>query len=242
MSTRKLLVGIVLATSAWLSVAVAEPLPDFVYKPFRFSDDSTSKITALIQSASETSYDDPKASRKKTIEALALARDGQAISSFDHSFALYLFLKNCFVGPGSDEMQPDARTDFMKVARVLRTKLAPTVGQWVFTPEGQFKIEAYITASNGLAWFMYEDAQKTPSNTQLLKDALAVIEDATPLVSDPQHFYARDTEVRLLIALGRHEDAFKVVKETLDEAPGFADFSDFRANKRYLEWVKRQPG
>lgn len=232
-----LLLGALLATRP----ALAEPLPEFVYKPFRFAEDSAPKISALIQQASETSYDKPKASRKMTVDALAMARDGQPISTEDHSFALYLFLKNCFVGPGSDEMQPDARADYMKVARVLRTKLAPTVGSWVYTPWGKFEIEAYITASNGLAWFMYEDAQKKPGNTGLLKEALTVIQDASHLIDDPQHFYARDTEVRLLIALGRHEEAFKIVKQTLDETPDFDEFSDFASNKRYLDWAKRQP-
>jgi tetratricopeptide (TPR) repeat protein len=170
---------------------------------------------------------------------LQKAHDGAALSEYAYSYALYLLLKNGFDGPDSSTFGPGTRDDYLRVARhlIAHLKRGGNVGKWVFTDQGQFHIEAYITAGNGLAWYLYESAA---GDIGKLEEALAIAQRASAHASSEQHYYVRDTEVRILLALGRHDEAYGIVRDVLEEVPDFGDFADLQQDPAYRQWRDAQ--
>jgi hypothetical protein len=223
-------------------VESAEPtrrLPEAVFASHDYAEESDSKIRELIQQSASLSYSEPAKSRPIDIEALELAARGKPIAVYDHTYALYLLLKNCYDGPGSSSFGPGTRDDYLRVARHLIDVLDESgqVGQWVFTPEGQFYLDAYVTAAGGLAWYRYEDAK---GNEALLAEALILAKQATDHVQNESQYWAYDTEVRILLGLKRENEAWPIVGKVLDEVPDFAEFSDLREDARYRAWLARK--
>lgn len=231
---------IALALLLALGSAAATPLPDFVLREdYPFAEDCDPQIQALLGRAADLNYARPAEARPLVVEAFALADRGLRFAEYDYAYALYLLLKNGFDGPGSSTFGPGTREDYLRVARRLLDHLdrSGRVGQWVFTPEGQFYIEAHVTAGNGLAWYLYEDAGGDPAK---LEEALAIVQRSTAHIQSEQHYFARDTEVRILLALGRRDAAYGIVRDVLAEAPDFADFADLREDPDYRRWLADQ--
>lgn len=104
-----------------------------------------------------------------------------------------------------------------------------------FTDRGNFYEEVIRYATNSIAWYAYINAD----NTRELEDALETISLGCKYADNPDYFYAFDTKVRLLLKLDRKEEAFRIVLNCLQEAPGFSDFDDIKNTKEYVGW-KRQ--
>jgi hypothetical protein len=238
-------VSVFLAVSLMLSTTVlaspARDLPDTVFSKLHYADETDATIRERIQESALTTYEDPAKARPITVEALELAAQGKPIAVYDHAYALVLLLKNCYDGPGSSTFGPGTRQDYVRVARRLIEVLDESgkVGQWVFTPEGQFYLDAYITAAGGLAWYQYEDAKGDEAS---LEEALTLARKATDLVENPSQYGAYDTEVRILLALKRDVEAWPIVRKVLEEQPDFADFHDLRSDSRYRAWLATANG
>lgn len=84
---------------------------------------------------------------------------------------------------------------------------------------------------------MYEDAK---GDAALLEEALILARRATGRVQHPSQYWTHDTEVRILLALKREDDAWKIVHQVLDELPDFADFKDLKVDARYIAWLAAQ--
>jgi hypothetical protein len=232
-----LALNLMLATTVVASSDSA--LPESVFATLHYADETDVNIRELIQQGASTSYAEPAKSRPITVEALELAAQGKPIAVYDHAYALHLLLKNCYDGPGSSTFGPGTRKDYMRVARRLIDVLDESgrVGQWVFTPEGHFYLDAYITAAGGLAWYQYEDAKDDEAS---LEEALALARKATDLVDDQSQYWAYDAEVRILVALRREDEAWPIVRRVLAEQADLADFNDLRVDPRYEAWLSRQ--
>jgi hypothetical protein len=46
--------------------------------------------------------------------------------------------------------------------------------------------------------------------------------------------------LRVLLKLGREEDAWRIMQRVLHEDPKFAPVQDLKKDKRYKAWLKRQ--
>jgi hypothetical protein len=233
-----------LLSLTWMQATsvVAAPthsLPETVFAKIQYAEETDAELRKLIQQSAAMSYDEPEKSRPITVEALDLVAHGKPIAVYDHAYALYLLLKNCYDGPGSSTFGPGTREDYVRVARRLIEVLDASgrVGQWVFTDEGQFYLDAYVTAAGGLAWYLYEDAK---GDEAPLEEALTLARKATDRVNNPSQYWAHDTEVRILLALKRDDDAWKIVNQVLKELPDFADFHDLKDDARYRAWLAEQ--
>lgn len=228
----------------WMQVATvfaAPPhsLPEAVFATMQYAEETDPELRERIKQSAELTYAEPAKARPLAVAALELAARGKPIAVYDHAYALYLLLKNCYDGPGSSTFGPGTREDYFRVARRLLAVLDESgrVGQWVFTDEGQFYLDAYVTAAGGLAWYLYEDAK---GDEALLEEALVLARNATDRIQNHSQYWAHDTEVRILLALKRDEDAWKVVHQVLEEHPDFADFQDLREDARYIAWLAGQ--
>ncbi len=210
-------------------------LPEFVFTPPPFADQSDPKIAQLISRSAQLTYEYPAKARPLVVEALEMASKGREIEEYDYLYSLYLLEKNCFSGPDSAEFGPGTPEDYDRVAWLLLGLLEGKAGQWVFTPQGRFYLEAYFAVGNGLAWRLYEQAGEDP---QKLAKALAVVQPVAALVDRPQYNYVLDTEVRILLKMGRSEEAYRIVHQVLARHPQFENFADIRKSAAYQTWLE----
>ncbi|SEW34561.1 WGR domain-containing protein [Chitinophaga sp. YR573] len=107
---------------------------------------------------------------------------------------------------------------------------------WHFTDMGAFHEEVTRVVANAVAWQMYEIYDKKKD----LEKALEIIAKAVGFVSTEYHYFIYDTQVRILLKMGQKEEAYKIVKRTLALASDFEDFSDFKNDADYKEWLVNQ--
>ncbi|ELW2865569.1 hypothetical protein QMI71_003933 [Salmonella enterica] len=101
-----------------------------------------------------------------------------------------------------------------------------------YTDIGQFYKEVIRYATNTIAWYSYKHSDSIDE----LEQALETISHGCSYIDSPDYFYAFDTKVRILLKLGRKEDAFKIVFSCLQQCPDFSDFSDIKKKKEYQDW------
>ncbi|XKM13756.1 hypothetical protein RCS94_00875 [Orbaceae bacterium ac157xtp] len=104
-----------------------------------------------------------------------------------------------------------------------------------FTDMGQFYEEVIRFSTNTIAWFTYLNSE---DNAELEK-ALEAITLGCEYADDPTYYYAFDTKVRILLKLGRKEEAFQIVYKCLKKEPGFSDFSDIKVDPEYKAWKQK---
>jgi tetratricopeptide (TPR) repeat protein len=107
---------------------------------------------------------------------------------------------------------------------------------WHYTDLGKFHEEVSRIAANHIAWQMhliYDDKAN-------LEKALETVQKGVQHIEDETQWFIYDTEVRILMKLGRTEAAYRIVQRILSQNPSFGDFQDFKKNKDYQSWLKKQ--
>ncbi len=232
-------VVILLVCGAFGSLAVrGQDLPSFVFKVQRLAETSDPAVHELIEKAAGLVHPRPREGRALIVEAFRKVDQGAAIDDYDFLYGCYGLLKSSHE-TNTSTFGPGTRADYIKVAQKVLAFLdrEGQVGQWVFTPQGQLRIEVYVVASNGLAWLLLEDAGKDPKR---LAAAYEVIERGVAHVRGPEDYYALDTQVRILLAMGRKDEAYEIVAAVLAEDESFRDFQDLAASADYRAWIAKK--
>ncbi|HEX6427037.1 MAG TPA: hypothetical protein VF008_05095, partial [Niastella sp.] len=107
---------------------------------------------------------------------------------------------------------------------------------WHFTDLGKFHEEITRVTTNSIAWEMHVISDKKED----LERALEIIGKGVACIENEYHYFIYDTQVRILLKLGRKEEAYQIVKRTLDLEPDFEDFQDLKKNANYKTWLKKQ--
>ncbi len=153
------------------------------------------------------------------------------------------------VNPATNNFANSTYEEYMDTAKQVLAYLDEQgLSAGVFMPDiaeiNEFKGEVYREAANGLAWLVYENEDST---TAELETALAWAEKAEKNIRDEADYYILDTRVRILLRLGRPEDAYRIVYRVLQEDPEFTDFQDFiestedgdnSLHREYVKWLK----
>lgn len=103
-----------------------------------------------------------------------------------------------------------------------------------YTDTGRFYEEVIRYATNTIAWDLYKHSDSIDE----LERALKTISHGCNYIDSPDYFYAFDTKVRILLKLGRKEEAYRIVFTCLQQRPDFSDFSDIKEQKEYQDWKK----
>ena len=104
------------------------------------------------------------------------------------------------------------------------------------TSMGEFYKDAVRVMGNAVAWALYEgyeDAEK-------MEEALAIVNKAVAFVEKKSEYYIYDTQVRILLRLGRQEEAWQLVKRITALDKSSVDFKDIEESKEYKQWLKKQ--
>ncbi|SEW34567.1 Leucine rich repeat-containing protein [Chitinophaga sp. YR573] len=107
---------------------------------------------------------------------------------------------------------------------------------WHYTDLGKFHEEVTRITANSVAWKMQMLSEKRED----LDTAMDMVLKAVAFIEGEIHYYIYDTQVRILLKLGRTEEAYQIVKTTLALLPDFGDFQDFKKDADYKIWLDKQ--
>jgi len=106
--------------------------------------------------------------------------------------------------------------------------------QGVFTASGRQFFEARQKALDALA----RRILATESSTHKLSDALVLAERAVACDHHYGNDYARATQAEILLALGRRDEAFQIVREVAARNPDLRGIAAIRQRKAYAKWLE----
>lgn len=222
--TRKLLYGLLIVILSMAQGAAGESDDLYEFDKVQISDESSANIHQSVKTLA-TSLADPAEVKIQADAILMQIHQGEEVGEYDFLWIPYALLKVAYAGSGSGLSEPDD----LKVALNTLTFLDEYgVGDWQFTELGQFKMEVNRIAANSAAWALRESKPK---------QALEIIQSALSFARD-EDLFMLDTYVRVLLNLGQAEQAYTIVKQTLEENPDFGDFQEFKHNHTYLSWAK----
>ena len=56
--------------------------------------------------------------------------------------------------------------------------------------------------------------------------------------AEPAYDFIRDTKVRILLAMGRDDEAYRMVEQVLNRTPDFGDFADLKHHPDFVRWCE----
>ncbi|SEW34543.1 WGR domain-containing protein, predicted DNA-binding domain in MolR [Chitinophaga sp. YR573] len=172
-------------------------------------------------------------------QVLELFRSGQVVDEYNLLYANYgkVNAYNYLLSNHAATFSPAELLEnrLAAIDQGLKTlELVPVI-IWHFTDLGAFHKDVTRISANMVAWQMYEIYDKTED----LEKALDVIVKGVECISNEDHYFIYDTKVRILLKLGRTEEAWQIVKRTLTLSPDFNDFQDLKKDERYKKWKKK---
>lgn len=103
------------------------------------------------------------------------------------------------------------------------------------TSMGDFYRDVIRRSGNAVAWAMYEVYE----DREKMEEALAMVNRAAEYIVGDDEYYIYNTQVRILLRLGRQEEAWQIVKQTLEKDEFFESFDDIVETKEYKKWLKK---
>jgi tetratricopeptide (TPR) repeat protein len=170
-------------------------------------------VKAGAKAAADGRYEESVATLQQAVD---LCRPGARYSDYDHLYARYSIVDSLGRLGDGDRLIGHAEAALAEVPAAI----------WHFTDLGAFQEEVLRRCGNALAWYLMERGD--------LDRALSTVERALTVAGSGEHDYIRDTKVRILLRLGRADDAYVVVDQVLARDPHFADFADLRETPEYL--------
>ncbi|MCX4964418.1 leucine-rich repeat domain-containing protein [Streptomyces sp. NBC_00654] len=165
-------------------------------------------------------------------EALALCVPGDRYSDYDQLYAHYGLVDALghLVDKASDADRPALSAALIRYAEQALALVPDMI--WHFTDEGAFQEEVKRRTGNALAWQLLHSGEP--------ERALAAVEQSLSVSSGPEYDFVRDTQVRVLLALGRTDDAYRVADQVLTRDPSFDDFTDIASSPEFQQWRQAQ--
>jgi tetratricopeptide (TPR) repeat protein len=107
---------------------------------------------------------------------------------------------------------------------------------WHYTDLGKFYEDVTRITANSVAWRMYTISDRKED----IEAALDIILKAVAFIEEESHYGIYYTQVRILLKLGRTEEAYQIIKRTLALLSAFRDFQDFKKDADYKAWLEKQ--
>lgn len=95
-------------------------------------------------------------------------------------------------------------------------------------------VTMFVKYTNYIGWSAYLEEEDSTKLTA----ALEVLEKGFKWFNWNHLKYIKNTKVRLLLKLGRKDEAFAIIKEAFEKYPDYEDFSDLKTNEEYITWIK----
>ncbi|MFF9572447.1 hypothetical protein [Streptomyces sp. NPDC014685] len=192
-------------------------------------DPNWQAVHALVGEGSRKA---PKEAIAAYEEAIALCVPGACYSDYDQLYAHYALVNTLgeLADNASDADRPALDAELVRYAERAMALLPDTI--WHFTDEGAFQEEVRRRTGNALAWHLLRNGEP--------ERALTAVEQALAEAEGPSHDFIRDTQVRVLLALGRTDDAYRVADQVLTREPEFEDLTDLANLPEFQRWRQAQ--
>lgn len=213
------------------------PLPTWVSDPLPIAEESDETVGDLIRDGADHLTNDQAAARAALVAALEQVKAGARISEYDYLWAYQGLMATCY--DAANALNQCSRADYIGMGRRAFDHLEArsTVNLWVFTEHGA-ALQAYCrTIGNNLAWVLHETSA---DHVAELDDALRIIERAESCIDSTADYFVFDTKARVLLKMGRRDEAFAVIRKVLDEVPDFQWFQEFLDDDAYRAWRSAQ--
>ncbi|SEW34616.1 hypothetical protein SAMN05428988_4173 [Chitinophaga sp. YR573] len=96
------------------------------------------------------------------------------------------------------------------------------------------EMDKIVLYANQIGWYAFEEEQDPVK----LEKALAILEDGVKHSDWHDRKYIKDTYVRLLLKLGKGEEAYPIIGEAFEIDPGYPDFQDLKNDEQFIRWGK----
>jgi tetratricopeptide (TPR) repeat protein len=164
-------------------------------------------------------------------QALASCTPGSRYSEYDQLYAYYRLvdvLDHLIREAGNEQAADALRRRLVHHAQAALDLLPQPGFIWHFTQFGAFQEEVTRRTGNALAWTLMQLGE--------LNQARSVADRALTFADGSEFDYIRDTEVRILLAAGRVDEAYRIVDQVLTRDPDFDDFQDLKDEADYQAW------
>ncbi|MCX5505719.1 hypothetical protein OG887_41455 (plasmid) [Streptomyces sp. NBC_00053] len=196
-------------------------------------DPNWQAVHALVRTGAEKqAAQDHAAAVTDFEEAVTLCAPGTCYSDYDQLYAHYGLVDALghLADNAPDADRPEATATLIRYAEQALSLIPGTI--WHFTDEGAFQEEVKRRTGNALAWHLLHSGEP--------ERALAAVGQALSVASAPEYDFVRDTQVRVLLALGRTDDAYRIADQVLTRDPSFGDFTDIAALPEFQSWRQAQ--
>ncbi|CAA6799014.1 MAG: Unknown protein [uncultured Aureispira sp.] len=203
-------------------------------------DDNFKAVNALVKTAAgKMRAQNYQASLELFEEALKGCTPGEKYSEYDELYAHYGICYNLSYLLFKCKSKKAHKAMVTKLLRYGKKTFKEFIPEdafiWHYTEEGAFQRECVRIIGNALGWHLFSDTD----DVAILEEALYYAERANGQIDGIQHFFIRDTLVRILLKLGRKEEAYQLVAKTLKKYASFSDFQDIKKDKEYKKWRKK---
>ncbi len=226
MKTKLFLIGFIALILQIQSFSALAQDSIYDFKDISIAEETASNIQSQIKALAQD-LSDPAVVRDTATDLLRQVKAGAQIDEYHFLWLPYALLKGAYADSNTGLSQENEFTVAINTLDFLKSQ--GNVGDWYYTELGQFKMEVFRTASNTAAWSLRHSDPKR---------ALVFVEEALEHAR-PEDNHIRDTKVRILLNLGKKDEAYTIVKAVLDEEPDFSDFQDLKVNPEYLTWLKK---
>lgn len=207
---------------------MSETLPGYILEPFRLSEQSDPLVHQLLVDASKKVGYSPDTAYDLLLEVLERAHQGADLGEYDYIVAFLLLIR-------AHEVEGNEQSElYFQLHQVLFAHMDQHFDEKAYPYDFRrdTRIRAYVQAANACAWQTYQQAG---DDQKALGRALDIINRVKRFTRKRDFFYARDTEVRILQALGRRLDVFELVFQTQLRGPS-GKFPEITGCDDYRAW------
>lgn len=173
-------------------------------------------------------------------QALASFNDGKVTDKYLQLYTYYVKTNACSnlsMDAAYDEMSAEKKREYNLLCIETGMTALSLLPKHILhsTSMGAFYRDVICIVGNAVAWAMYEAYE----DREKMEEALAFINRAAAHIEKESEYYIYDSQVRILLRLGRQEDARQVVKQTLEKDKHFSSFDDIKETKEYKKWLNK---
>jgi len=118
--------------------------------------------------------------------------------------------------------------EYIKYAHILLDEVNNGMDLFYYSEISKFQRECRKIANNGIAWYLMELGE--------LDEALEYAEKAISLIESDADDYLLDMIVRVRVKREEFDEAYRIVKRTLDKKPKYRFFQGYVNDSDYLAW------
>ena len=149
---------------------------------------------------------------------------------YDSLYYYYIFLFSAanYIETLDGAARTEVMKEYIRHAQTLLDAVNAGPDLFYYSEKSKFDREVRRTSNNGIGWYLMELGE--------YEKALPYAEAAVSMIESEADDYALETLALILLGLNRKDDAYRLIKRTLDRKPDYRYFLSFLEDDDYLTW------